>query len=80
MIDPTLVRQEVETGSLIFPFGEDLQFPFSETFPQETGYYLVYLKKLLSRPAFQAFRTWLLDESHAFQTEPFQAEPFRAEH
>ena len=74
MIDPPLVGQELKAGSLIFLVGEDLQFPFHETFPQQTGYYLVYLERLLSRPTFQAFRTWLLDESQTFQTEPFRAE------
>lgn len=52
-VNPTLVRPELEAGTLVEPFGFHLAV--------DNGYYLVYPTGRESRPRLRAFEAWLIE-------------------
>lgn len=59
--NPSLVKPELEAGTLIEPFAYHL--------PVENGYYLVYPTGREQRPRLKAFEDWLIEMAQRFNTE-----------
>jgi len=55
IVDPALVKDELQSGRLIQPFSRSL--------PSENAYHLVYPPNQATSPTLTAFRDWLLSEA-----------------